>query len=201
MSTARKYTSNQRSMSPASRKKAYAAINITWANLRPDLKWEAKEEVRQQLLEWIIRLLGLKKLDSIKDLSDGQIGKALEEMKRLSGKNNSIENPQSAIPNPKSNDNIVYLSAFRASEEQKYTLGKILDYIGWSEEAKTRFLEKRGFPSDINLLPFKKANSLTIILLNIAADKDLRAQGEAKITRQMTAKYIPVLKKKLGVDQ
>ncbi len=39
----------------------------------------------------------------------------------------------------------------------------------------------------------QKANSLTMILLNIAADKELRATGKTKITRKMTADYIPAL--------
>jgi hypothetical protein len=98
---------------------------------------------------------------------------------------------------------VEYLSANEVSEEQEFTIGKLFEYLGWGEEGKTDFLLKRKFPQKISALSFKKAHSLTMLLLNIAAHKDLKKLhgADVKISRQMTAKYIPTLKRKLNIDQ
>lgn len=223
MSTARKRTANKHSMLREWRKKAYAAINITWLQIRPDLKFEDKGTIREERLAWVASFLGLKKLDSTMDLSDEQLGLVLDEMRKRSGTRTFITAAQSLDIHkrqaelvaagklkviellPKREGNVVNLAQFKkqhyASNEQKYTLIKIINHLGWTDEATRDFLVKRKFGESIEKLAFKKANRLTMILLNSAADKELRRvlpKGE-KITRQMTADYIPMLKKKLQI--
>jgi len=196
MSTARKHNDNRRSMSPQSRNGAYAAINILWLQMRPDLKWESKDDIRAARLEWIQNFLDLKReLKSTKDLTDGQIGLLLDEMKRLTGQ--SVKQSPTAVP-PSGADNVTFLSAFRASEEQKHTLRKLFDFLQWSEDYKTEFLKKRKFPAEVSSLTFRKANSLTMILLNSAAHKDLKAQSKPT-GRAATAAHIKNIKRKLQI--
>lgn len=203
MKTARKYAFNRVSMSPESRRKAYASLNILWLQMRPDLRFESKNDVREERLAWIAGFLGLKNLASTTKLTDGQIGFVLDEMRRMTGtiKPAPKELPDSNVVH--SSGNIVNLKQFKqqhyASEEQKFTLRKIIAHLGWSENGVKDFLQKRKFGESIEKISFKKANSLMIILLNIAADKELRAQGKTKITRKMTADYIPQLKGKLDI--
>lgn len=201
MSTARKYTFNDALNAHEWRKKAYAAINIIWLQMRPDLKFEDKGTIREERLAWIASLLNLKKLGSTTLLSDGQIGLVLDEMREMTGTKPA---PVAAAP---SSGNVVSIAQFKrqhyASGEQKYTLDKIIKHIGWTNEQTENFLKKRKFAPEFEKLSFKTANALTMILLNIAADKDLRrilGKGE-KISRKMTADYIPTLKKKLEIDR
>lgn len=205
MSSARKYANDRPSMSPESRNRSYAAINISWQKMRPDLHFESKEIIREEMLSWIVSFLQIKKLDSIKNLSDGQIGRVLDEMRNLSGEASEKKTDTKFKKNIKvapSSGNVVNLAQFKrqhyATEEQKYTLGKIIDFLGWSEETLKNFLIKRKFGESIEKLAFKKANSLTMILLNSAAHKDLKAKG-LKTGRAETAKHIKFIKRKLQI--
>ena len=214
MSTARKYNVNSRSMSPQSRNSAIAAVQICWKQMRPDLHGD-KDALREERLTWISNFLQLRRpLESVKDLSDGQMLLVLDEMKNMTG---AKSEPKKPIEPPrqgnvvsmighlarKSPASIPALTAtvFLTSDEQFYTLDKLVNFIGWNEEQTENFLKKRNFAPSLKMQKFDRANALTMILLNIAADKELRAQGKTKISRAMTAKYIPVLKKKLGIDQ
>lgn len=203
MTAARKNSFNQRSMSVQSRNSAYAAINILWLQMRHDLRFESKDVIRDERMTWIAGFLGLKKLDSTKDLSDRQIGFVLEEMRRLTGQASKQQKaPQnSEISNNPINSakpaDVIHL----ASEEQVFTINKLVGAIGWSEEGFRDFLFRKFRRRSPQMLTFKNATALTMILLNIAADKELRAQGKTKISRKMTAVYIPVLKRKLGIDR
>lgn len=199
MSTARKYTANSRPMPPQSRHKAYAAINISWQQMRPDLHLESKEDIRAEMLTWIPAFLGLRKLDSIKDLSDGQIGRILDEMKRLTGQ--SSPKPNNSPFGKKPNLQLVTDGAeviHLASEEQQFTAQKLFEFLGWSVESKEKFLRERFNCPKVAMLKFEKANSLMMILLNIAAHVDLKAKG-LKTGRAETAKHIKFIKSKLQI--
>ncbi len=78
MAAARKQSFNDRSMSRQSRNKSYAAVNILWKKMRPDLTGEDKDINRDERLNWIARFLNLDGLDSTTSLSDAQIGLLLE---------------------------------------------------------------------------------------------------------------------------
>ena len=198
MSAARNYAVNNRSMSPESRNKSYAAINISWQNMRPDLRGESKEIIREEMLGWICGFLGLKKLDSIKDLSDGQIGKLLDEMKRISGqtsaKPTTTDSPFGKKPAQAatSGADVIHL----ASEEQQYTAAKLFDFLGWNVERKEEFLRDRFKCPNVAMLRFNKANSLLMILLNTAAHADLKSKGQ-KTGRAETAKHIRFIKEQI----
>ncbi len=201
MSTARKYAVNNRPMSHDSHNRAIAAIQILWKQMRADLRFD-KEALREERLIWIADFLGLKReLKSITDLSDKQLGIVLEEMRRLSCQNSTCAKSQVSTnlriveTTQSSGADVVHL----AGEAQLFTINKLVGFIGWSEEGFRDFLFEKFRRRTPRMLTFKKANSLMMILLNIAADKQLRAQGKTKITRQMTAEYIPVLKRKLQI--
>lgn len=202
MTTARKYNPNQRSMSVQSRNSGYAAMNILWLQMRPDLKWESRDVIREERLIWIADLLGLKReLKSTKDLTDGQIGIVLDEMKRLTGGDKAVPKvPAKIQPN-----NVVQFPAppgaeiiHLASEEQQYTAQKLFDFLGWTAPAKEKFLRERFDCPNVRMLTFKKANSLMMILLNIAAHADLKSKG-LPTGRKETAKQIKEIKRRLQI--
>lgn len=212
MPVARKYTSNDALTAHESRKKAIAAIQILWKQMRPDLF--DKDELRDERLTWISGFLKLPRpLESITELSDGQMMIVLDEMRGLTGTKQQQPTPwreNARIEREhhrhfQSIENVVSIEQFKrqhfASQEQKFTLDKIIKHLGWSDGAVKDFLVRRGFGESIEKIAFKKANSLTMILLNIAADKDLRAQGKTKISRAMTAKHISVIKRRLEIDR
>lgn len=210
MSIARKYNANQRSMSAQSRNLAIAAIQICWKQMRSDLS--DKDELRAERLAWIAGFLQLARpLRSITDLSDGQMGIVLEEMRRLTGTQPKLKQPAAKLtdtnvvqfPTGKKHDahpaesETVHL----AGEGQIYTINKLVGFIGWTDTHFREFLFNKFRRRSPRMLKFKEATSLTMILLTIAADKDLRARGEARVTRAMTTKHIPVLKRKLEIDR
>lgn len=218
MSTARKYNANARSMSPESRRAAYGKINIVWLQMRPDLKFEDKDTIRDERLAWITSLLSLARpLGSTTELTDGQIGLVLDEMQKMTGVNtNPTAFRREKAQVEREHENVVNIADYRrlhepeatnaeithlSGEAQVFTINKLVGAIGWSEEHFREFLFRKFRRRSPRMLTFKDCNSLTMILLTIAADKELRAQGHAKISRAMTAKYIPVLKKKLQIDR
>lgn len=199
MSTARNRAFNQRSMSPQSRNGAYAAMNIMWLQMRPDLQWETKDVIREERLVWIAEFLGLKRgLKSTTTLTDKQIGVVLEEMRRLTGSVPKAPAKTRAaniveFPNPNGAD-VIHL----ASEEQQFTVRKIIEFLGWNVERTEEFLRDRFNCPNVAMLRFEKANSLMMILLNIAAHADLKAKG-MMTGRAATAKHIKFIKKKLQI--
>lgn len=204
MSTARKYNNNRRSMSSQSRNSAYAAINILWLQMRPDLRGEDKETIRDERLAWFASFLGIRgELKSTKDLTDGQIGMVLDEMKRMTGQpqQKPTQSPFTAnrakllpsVPSPSGAD-VIHL----ASEEQQFTAQKLFDYLGWTAPAKEKFLRDRFNCPNVRMLTFAKANSLMMILLNIAAHADLKSKGK-KTGRTETAKHIKEIKRHLQI--
>ncbi len=212
MATAKKRPFNNRSMSSQSHNKAIAAIQILWKQMRPDLVFD-KEGSREERLAWIAQFLGIKReLKSITDLSDTQLGLVLEEMRRLTGqpakpRQNAAKSqtaPASDIfgvvqNSPSGGAEIIHLT----TEEQLFTLKKLEAHIGWTDAHRENYLKPRFHRTNFRTLKFDQANALIMQMLTIAAHKDLKSSlgREKKITRQMTAKYIPTLKKKLRIDR
>lgn len=212
MPTAKKRAFKNYSMPSQSRNKAYAAINILWNQMRPDLRFENKDAIREERLSWIADFLDLKKLASTTKLSDQQIGRVLEEMKRMTGQ--PVQTPQVA-PKPKPTGKygivgVINNSSSGESEfihcttpEQLYTLEKLETYIGWTKEWRERYLKPRFKRTSFKALEVTQANALMMQMLAIAAQKDLKLIiGNGKpISRDQIRKYIPTLKKKLGIDR
>lgn len=200
MATARKFAVANKPMSPDSRKRAIAAIQIMWQQMRPDLHGD-REALREERLTWISSFLDLKKpITSVTKLSDGQIGLLLEEMKRLTGDakpktagDARFARPCPALASPSGGD-VIHLS----TEEQQFTAQKIFDFLGWNVEKKEQFLRDKFNCPNVRMLTFKKANSMMMILLNIAAHIDLKAKGR-KTGRAETAKHIKAIKRRLKI--
>jgi hypothetical protein len=209
MATAKNRAFKSRSMSAQSHSKAIAAIQILWKQMRPDLTFD-KEGSREERLAWIAQFLGMKReLKSITDLSDKQLGLVLEEMRRLTGqpskpRQNAPQSPNTATfgvveTTPSGGAEIIHLT----TPGQLITLKKLEAHIGWTQLQRENYLQPRFRRTNFQMLTFKQANSLIMQMLNIAAHKDLKSTlgPDKKITRQMTAKYIPTLKQKLRIDQ
>ena len=201
MSTAKKYAFNNRPISPQSRGKMIAAIQICWKQLRQDLHADA-DALREERLIWITDLLKLKhQIHSIKGLSDGQLGAVLDELRRLTETPRPSARTATAkvVSFPHGGAEIIHLS----SEAQLYALGKLVNFIGWTTEKKEAYLKPRFRVTTERMLTHKQCNSFMMHLLNIAAHRDLKQTlgKDVKISRKMTGEHIRVLKRKLQIDR
>ena len=201
-------TARKLNVNPVSnlRQKMIAAVNIEYKSFNPYV--EDKETHRAARLDFVSRILNLRRpCKSITDLSDKQLGLVLDELRLQNGQQAS-KTPESNTdlrfsqksknPVPEGGAEVVHL----ASEEQVFTINKLVSFIGWSEEHFREFLFKKCRRRSPRMLTFKKANGLTMILLNIAADKDLIASGAVRpISRAQIAEHIQIVKKKLQIDQ
>ena len=184
-----------------------AAIHITWKKLRPDLRHDA-EALREQRLAFMAGVLK-RPVDSSRGLTDRQLGRVLDAMRDLERApclpgaqtdyamcRSQVAADQSEIRNPKSA--IVHL----ATEAQAGAIDKLFAHLRWSPEAIESFIFKRFHRKSHRTLSPKAANSLTMILLNIAAARAIkdRTNGQ-RVTRQMIGAEIPAIKRLLGIDQ
>jgi hypothetical protein len=189
------------------RRKMMAKINIEFPKLRPDLR-HSTEELRLERLAFCERVLHLRKpLESMRHLTNPQLERVIEAIK--------AEMPQGALPGcgvhhfrgadrgSGSGGEQMGRIHHLAGAEQVWAINQVLDYLGWSQAGRERFIKAKFDRTSPNLLTPKKANSLLMILFNIAASRDLKSEhGEQTvITKQMKARYIPELKTKLGIDQ
>jgi hypothetical protein len=189
------------------RNKMLAKIHVEFATLRPDLR-HATEELKLERLAFCERVLNLRKpLDSMRRLNDSQLGRVIEAIK--------AEKPQGALPGCsvhhfRGSDKGVSCGVEQMAEihhlagaEQVWAINKVFDHLGWSQQGRENFLKSKFNRTSPNMLTPKQANGLLVILFNIAASRDLKTQhGEGTvITKAMKGKYIPELKKKLGIDQ
>lgn len=190
MQTARKFNN------APFRNSMLAAIHIEWQKMRPDLKHD-KDALREERLIWVSNLLGRKQtISSMSDLSDKQLGSILDELRRLNKSQVTTNFCGTLKPATTESAKIIHL----ANDAQTRTLEKLKAYLQWSNEQLEGFLVKRWKCRSIRMLTFKQANSAMFILLNIAADTDLRAQGHTNITRAQTSTHIPEIKHKLEID-
>lgn len=177
-----------------SRRKMLAAINIQWKELRPDLR-HSPDELRAERLAFAADCLKLKGgLGSLSDLTDRQLGKVLDRFREMR-EQPALPNCQVAQP-PNGGAEIIHL----ASPEQVFTINKLLDFLGWQPSARKKFISRRfKRENPVHLRP-KEAHSLTRILLNIAAARELKERG-LKATRPQIRLQIPSLKSRLGIDR
>ena len=192
------------------RRKMMAKINIEFPKLRPDLR-HSTEELREERLFFCQQVLGLRVVpSSLRDLTDKQLGRVIEAIKRertnpplpgyashsLRQSGHSCEAKDMTPGNETAE--IIHL----AGPEQVWAINRVMDHLGWSAEGRARFLKPRFNRENPALLKPKEANSLLMILLNIAASNSLKRDGKVvKVTRAMIRHHIPTLKKELGIDQ
>lgn len=193
------------------RNKMLAKIHIEFPKLRPDLRHSA-EEMRLERLAFCARVLGLRKsLDSLRRLTNKQLGRVIEAIKEQKPQGvlpggaprqfRGVDRDAEVTPAGKSCGpaEIVHL----AGPEQVWAIDRVFEYLGWSKESQSRFMEKRYGRSVARMLSPRDANSLLMILFNMAASKDLKAARgtDQKIPRRDIGRYIPHLKHKLGIER
>ncbi len=157
------------------------------------------------------RLPGRRTIKSLTDLSDDELGMILDKMR---GSGSALSAPKKAVAggskfvpvivakteaaSPIGGAEIMHL----ASSEQVFTLEKLQAHIEWTSEQTANYLSKRFKRTGFRTLLFEQANRLTIQMLNIAAHRDLKKQHgkDVKISRKMTAAYIPELKRRLDIN-
>lgn len=224
MAAARQRAFNGRSTASGSRNAAIAAVQINWKKMSPDGD-------RDERLEWISEYLG-REVHSLTDLTDQQLGAVAGEMKRLTGTQAAVDSRQpqrvrTASDSDRVPGNVVDINAnvhranvnnenwsvsgedpttiHLASHEQIHTLGKLQEYLQWSEDSMAGFIRNHlriASKASFRQLTFKQATKATMILLNIAGHRDLKKRNGGKpVSRAELNKYIPLLKAELRIDQ
>lgn len=189
------------------RNRMMAKINIEFSKMRPDLR-HSSEELKLERRAFCERVLGLRKpLDSMRRLTDGQLERVIEAIK--------AEKPQGtlegcSVHHFRGTDRGVSCGVEQMAEihhlagpEQVWAINCVFDHLGWSATGRENFLKSKFNRTSPNMLSPKQANSTLMILFNIAASRDLKAKlgAEAVITKAMKGKYIPQLKRTLGIDK
>ena len=194
MQAARQSAEQATQKTKSSRSRMISAIHLQWKKARPDLLQHSHES-RDERLAFISDLLKLKRpLESMRSLSEQQLGLVLDALKH--GRIQQRLPHSQAEPGPNGAE-IIHL----ASAEQVFTINKLLDCLGWGEEARAKFIEQRFKRNNPSMLTPKQAHALVMILLNIAAARAVKGRtGASRITRQMIHEEIPQLKSRLGID-
>lgn len=192
----RRHRTSQRS----TRARTIAAIHITWKKLRRDLR--DPDESREQRLTFIAGVLNLKQpLESTRELTDKQLGRVLDRMRELEGQPElpGIQSIHATTQNTAAGEAEIHHLATAA---QIAAIEKLLACLGWSDVAKDAFIQRRFKRTSPRLLSPKEANSLTMILLNIAAANAIRSRTSVnRVSRALIRVEIPALKRRLGIDQ
>lgn len=198
------------------RQRMLAKIHLEFPKLRPDLR-HSTEDMRLERLAFCEQVLSLRKpLDSMRRLTEKQLSRVIEAIKE--------KKPQTALPGCgvhhfKREDEqakvqmasqagcgveemkgaIIHL----AGTEQVWAINKLAKYLSWSPKGMEGFLQSKYKRNSAGMLSPRQANSCLMILFNIAASRDLKAEHgqQVRITRSMIGRYIPQLKRKLGIDQ
>jgi hypothetical protein len=88
-----------------------------------------------------------------------------------------------------------------ASEAEVWALDKLFVSLDWSAEGVEKFVYQRFQRQHYRSLSPAEANSLTMILLNVAAARAIKERGGAhRVSRTMIREEIPKLKQRLGID-
>jgi hypothetical protein len=174
-----------------------AAIHIKFRQARPDLRYATKDELREERLAFINNVLRLKRqITSMRDCTDRQLGLVLDALKQF-----QPQLPGGSIKPEQSSDGgaeIIHL----ASAEQVHTINLLFDFLNWGFDTRENFLKKRFKRSSPTMLSPKQANSSVMILLTIAASREIRNRGDvARVSRAMIRAEIPELKSRLGIDR
>jgi hypothetical protein len=200
---ARRQREEQRREERSARSRMIAAIQITWKKIRPDLN--NPEELREQRLEFMAGVLRKKQIKSSRDCTTRQLGLVLDAMREFERQPEipglqSIHAtaPRSVNDSATGEGDIHHL----ATAAQVATIDKLFLHLNWSAEATEGFVKKRYQRSSHCLITPKQANSLTMILLNIAASRAIKDRTNVKrVSRAMVHAEIPSLKRRLGIDQ
>lgn len=206
MQLAPQTTSNNKK--PAKAKKdaragTIAAIHITWSKIRRDLKGD-KDELRESRLQFMSQVLK-RDVKSSRDLSQAKLGKVLDAMRDLErsptlpGGVPTVDRRQMTDGQPSSVAGQVH---HLATEAQVAVIDKLFLHLGWRLESIEAFLSKRFKTKSQRMLTPAQANSLTFILLRIAASHDIKDRTKVeRVSNAMIRAEIPALKRRLGIDQ
>jgi len=188
-----------------------AAIHIVWKKLRPDLRHDV-EGLRAARLDFMNDVLKPKRLiESMRDVSEAKLGKVLDAMRELErapllpgAQASSLPAGGSAKIHQGEEAGIHHL----ATEAQVAVISKLFLHLGWTLESIEGFTFQKFKRKSHRMITPKQANSLTMILLTIAAARDIKRRWLAetgrevgKVSREMIRAEIPQLKRRLEIDQ
>lgn len=189
---------NDRRNSQPTRTRMLAAVHVLWHKLRTDLHHD-KDQERDERIAFINDVLRLKRpVSSMRALSDAQLGRVLDELRRremqptLAG----YVPPVKPAPVQPAVAEVVHL----ATTEQVFTVEKLFDCLGWTDDFREDFIERRFKRRKVFALTADRAHALIRVLLNVACSRALKEGGAGKVTREMIRAEIPRLKTRLGID-
>ena len=175
-----------------------------------------KDEMRDARLRFCEKALGLRRtLKSMSSLTGAQLGRVLDEMRRLE-RSPTLPGAEYRVPalagsfaREKSPTEVGTLNTagaeihHLATDAQVGAIQKLFHYLQWSAIGAQAFMSEKFGRGSERLLSPVQANSLTMILFNIAGAKAIKSRPgfEGKVSRQMIRMEIPRLKRELGIDQ
>ena len=210
------------------RTKLMRKLHVTWREARPDLR-HSTEELRSERLAFCEEVLGLGySIESMTELNNDQLGRVIDALKdqtrrmepagpnvrpfrrpakaasttRLSepaGRSDQANPPAASGAGEEQEAEIIHL----ASQQQIWAINKLYSYIGWQLERQEQYLMSKFSRRNPAMLTPRQAHSYTVILLSVAAQKDIqRANPEIeKVTRELIHAYMPELMKRVGIGQ
>ncbi|HKV41776.1 MAG TPA: hypothetical protein VJX67_21410 [Blastocatellia bacterium] len=194
------------------RRRMLAAVNIRWRQHRRDLRHD-EATLKDELRSFAAQVCGLANVDSLADLNTRELGHLLDALApgtaRLPAcpsltrptfdRTHSRPSTSQVGKGTRPGAEITHL----ASEPQKATLQKLVDFLEWDAPKGSSFIAKRFKSQSLGMLTFNQATKLTRILLNIAVSKEVKRQlgNDVKVTKTMTDAAIPEIKRRLGIDQ
>jgi hypothetical protein len=190
------------------------AIHATWRKVARGVDVNDKDEMRTARLRFCEKALGLRRtLKSMGSLSGAQLGRVLDEMRRLErtpglpgmpsvGSPNVSEGlfGNGALPDGRASDTGAEIHHL-ATKAQTEAIDKLFTFLGWSAIGIQGFVTSKYKKHSHRVLTPQEAQSCTYILLRIAAQRSIKESRHVeRVSNVMIREEIPRLKVRLGID-
>lgn len=187
------------------RHRMYAKIHAIWGKLRPDLR-KGSADYKESLYVFAEAELKKPQIGSFTELTQTELGWLID----------ALEKEQTQPPLYQPADNVLAFKARNnvqtatasgqqaevnhlASINQRFAINRLFGYLGWSDDYREEFIEKRFRCKRVEMLLHKQAHSCISILLRCAAQKYWKLQGKEKVSNPMIAAAIPQIKSIVGI--
>ena len=187
------------------RHRMYAKIHAIWAKLRPDLR-KGSADYKEALYVFAEAELKKPQIGSFTELTQTELGRVIDALEHEQTQP-PLYQPAAKVIAFKARNHVQTATAsgqqadvnHLTSLNQRYAINRLFGYLGWSDDYREEFIEKRFRCKRVEMLLHKQAHSCISILLRCAAQKYWKSQGKAKASKPMIAAAIPQVKRIIGI--